>query len=75
MAYRPGDAILVTGPPEWDDWKPEDGIYSESDDRAGRRWEPPFIKLDHSCGDWIIGGRTEVLALIEDLKASLAGLP
>lgn len=29
------------------------------------------VYLDHSCGDWVIGGETEIQALIDDLLKAL----
>ena len=35
----------------------------------------PIAYLDHSCDQWIIGGRDQVLAMIADLTALLAEMP
>jgi hypothetical protein len=32
----------------------------------------PIAYLDHSCDQWVIGGRDQVLAMIADLTALLA---
>lgn len=39
--------------------------------RNSHRSFPPCVYLPHSCDEWVIGGREEVEALIEDLKAAL----
>lgn len=46
------------------------GLDERDDYRSVKSGE---VYLDHSCGSWIIGGKVEIQALIEDLQAVLRG--
>ena len=36
---------------------------------------PPVAYLDHSCDEWIIGGRENLSALLDDIKRMLDSWP
>ena len=37
--------------------------------------EPGTVYLPHSWGEWIIGGKEQVIDMIDDLKALLGDMP
>jgi hypothetical protein len=49
-----------------------DSSVRDDDPRRDRR--APAVFLPHSCSEWVIGGKAEIQALIEDLQAALAGM-
>lgn len=70
MAYT-GDLRIVTE--ECEDYR--DGKFCDHDPEHERRppgVSLPVVFLPHSCNEWVIGGATEVRALIDDLKVALA---
>ena len=50
----------------------EGHYHSAYDSNGGGKCEIPCVMLGHSCGEWVIGGREQVKALIADLQAALA---
>lgn len=81
--YQKGKLRIVTPPCDTTD---EDGMCDQDYDPAHKhsvydsavpdahpfkKRTAPAVYLDHSCGDWVIGGEAEIRALIEDLQAAL----
>jgi hypothetical protein len=67
--YRTGDLeIVFTGKRDWED----EPVTRLSDSREDSDVPLPAVRLPHSCGAWVIGGVTEVKALIADLEKTLA---
>ena len=90
MSYEKGMAQIHVENKDHYEWKQTDGSFmtgtgawknAAQGPGQGRVIEHPpeewthKVTLPHSCDSWEIGGRTEVLTLIEDLEAMLPELP
>ncbi len=77
--YEPGLLKIVTMPCENADANDychdSDHLHTVVDSRTDyESCGPGTAYLPHSCGEWVIGGRPEVEALIHDLQEMLASL-
>ena len=73
--YEPEDLQLVLpcNSADEDGYCPENGHprHIGKDARGEITWQPPFVQLPHSCDNWLIGGKSEIVSLINDLQDAL----
>jgi hypothetical protein len=82
MAYKAGDLRLYTEPCPLETEgefagecaRPDGHECAPLDSRGEYERKVPVAALPHSCDEWVIGGKHEVRAMIEDLKRALASL-